>query len=230
MYPQLTLPLTILFAAVAAWLVFLLVRRPVLRRLALRQVVRRPAELVLVILGSMLGTALIVASLAVGDSLDRSVRQSAYDVLGPVDELVRSPSVSVGDEVARRLDELADDPDVDGVLTVRGDPAAAVLDQGGRRLAEPRAIAWEVDFAAAAEFGAPHPSGLSIADPGPGRRGPERAPGRVPRCRRRRPGHVLRLRPAAAGDRRRRWCRPRVWEEWAWARPSTTVPTSRPAH
>jgi putative ABC transport system permease protein len=169
MYPQLTLPLTILFAAVAAWLVFLLVRRPVLRRLALRQVVRRPAELVLVILGSMLGTALIVASLAVGDSLDRSVRQSAYDVLGPVDELVRSPSVSVGDEVARRLDKLRTDPDVDGVLTVRGDPAAAVLDQGGRRLAEPRAIAWEVDFAAAAEFGAPHPSGLSVADPGPGR-------------------------------------------------------------
>ena len=44
---------------------------------------RRPGEAVIVVLGSLLGTALIVASLAVGDSLDRSVRQTAYDVLGP---------------------------------------------------------------------------------------------------------------------------------------------------
>ena len=61
---------------------------------------RRPTEGVLVILGSLLGTALIVASLVVGDSLNRSVRQSAYDVLGPIDEYVRSSSVAVGDQVA----------------------------------------------------------------------------------------------------------------------------------
>jgi len=31
----------------------------------------------------------MVASLSVGDSFDRSVRQVAYDVLGPVDDYVR---------------------------------------------------------------------------------------------------------------------------------------------
>ena len=41
-------------------------------------------------LGSLLGTTLIVTSLVVGDSLDRSVRQTAYDVLGPIDEVVRA--------------------------------------------------------------------------------------------------------------------------------------------
>ncbi|GAA4711528.1 ABC transporter permease [Phytohabitans rumicis] len=169
MYPELTAPLVVLLAAAAAFVAFLLLFRPVLRRLALRQVVRRPAELVLVVLGSLLGTALIVASLTVGDSLDRSVRQAAYDVLGPVDEYVRSPSAPFGDEVAARLAPLRADPAVDGLLTTRGDPAAALRQDGGQRLAEPRAMAWELDFAAAARFGAPYPSGLSVPDPGPGR-------------------------------------------------------------
>ena len=56
----------------------------------LRQIARRPTESLLVVLGAVLGTTLLVASLAVGDSLDRSVRQSAYDVLGPIDESVRT--------------------------------------------------------------------------------------------------------------------------------------------
>jgi hypothetical protein len=60
-------------------------QRPAHGRLALRQVVRHRTESLLVVLGSVLGTALIVASFVVGDSLDRSVRQSAYEVLGPVD-------------------------------------------------------------------------------------------------------------------------------------------------
>ena len=85
MYPELT-PTLVVGLALAAAVVVMLLGRAVLRRLALRQIIRRPAETVLVVLGSVLGTALIVASLVVGDSLDRSVRQVAYDVLGPVDE------------------------------------------------------------------------------------------------------------------------------------------------
>lgn len=69
--------------------------RPVLRRLAVRQLSRRPAEAFIVIAGSLLGTTLIVASLVVGDSLDRSVRQTAYDVFGPFDETVRISSSAV---------------------------------------------------------------------------------------------------------------------------------------
>jgi len=106
MYPELTTPLLVLVGGAAGLILFLLIRRPVLRRLALRQVMRRPTEGVLVILGSLLGTALIVASFVVGDSLNRSVRQSAYDVLGPVDEYVRSSSVALGDQVDRRLQPL----------------------------------------------------------------------------------------------------------------------------
>lgn len=167
MYPELMPWLVGLFTIAALFTAFLLTR-PVLRRLAMRQVVRRPTETVLVALGSVLGTALIVASLVVGDSLDRSVRQVAYDVLGPVDESVRSLSLDQGADVASRLAPLADDPRVDGVLTVHGDQAPAVVDTAGRVVAEPRTLVWELDFDEAAEFGAPHPSGLDVSDPGPG--------------------------------------------------------------
>lgn len=167
MLDPLTTTLVVAVAAAVAFVTVLL-GKAVLRRLALRQIIRRPTETLLVVLGSVLGTALIVASLAVGDSLDRSVRQTAYDVLGPVDESVRSASLVQGDEVADRIAPLRDDPRIDGVLTIRGDQAAAVRQSADGVVAEPRVLLWEVDFDAAAGFGAPDPSGLDVADPGSG--------------------------------------------------------------
>jgi putative ABC transport system permease protein len=159
--------LLIALLACVATALYLAVARPVLRRLALRQISRRPGEAVIVVLGSLLGTALIVASLAVGDSLDRSVRQVAYDVLGPVDETVRASSWVVGDEVAARLSDLDERPDVDGVLVLRQGLSAVARGRGAARVAEPRVIVTELDFAAAARFGGAGASGLVAADPGP---------------------------------------------------------------
>jgi putative ABC transport system permease protein len=168
MYPELTLPLVVLTGLALGYVAAVVVRQPVQRRLALRQVTRRPAESVLVVLGAVLGTALLVASLAVGDSLNRSVRQSAYEVLGPIDEYVRTADPALGAEAARRMGTLRGDPRVDGLLAVRGDQVAAERTTGGDRRAEPRVLLWELDFAAAARFGAPTPSGLDTADPGRG--------------------------------------------------------------
>ena len=169
MYPELTPPLLVMLGATTAVVLFLAIGRPVLRRLALRQISRRPGEAVLVVLGSLLGTALIVASLVVGDSLDRSVRQTAYDVLGPVDEVVRAADRSTGAEMTRRLAALRGRPDIDGMLAVQGDVTAASAGSGSGRLAAPRTLVWQLDFADAARFGSPDPSGLDVADPGAGR-------------------------------------------------------------
>jgi putative ABC transport system permease protein len=169
MYPELMPPLVVAMGLALGVVAFLAIGRPLLRRLATRQIRRRPMEAVLVILGSVLGTTLIVASMVVGDSLDRSVRQTAYDVLGPIDEVVRASSGDLGDAAAARLEALRGTPDVDGVLTVRGDLAAASTGTGVRRLASPRTLVWEVDFTSARTFGAPEPSGLEARDPGPGR-------------------------------------------------------------
>ena len=78
----------ILVALVSLPFIAILVRRPVLRRLALRNAVRRPREAALVVLGSLLGAAIITGSAVVGDTMDASIRQVARTHLGPIDELV----------------------------------------------------------------------------------------------------------------------------------------------
>jgi putative ABC transport system permease protein len=169
-YPNLTPTLVTLLGIALAVAAFIAVRRPFLRRLALRQIARRRGEAVLVVVGSVLGTAIIIGSLIVGDTLNFSVRQTAYKNLGPIDEIVSSPTVAQGDQAAGRVARLRGDPDVDGLLTLRGDQAAVTRGSGADRTAEPRASVWEVDFAQAAAFrgGVQGGSGLSGPTPGAG--------------------------------------------------------------
>src|SRR3954452_22122618 len=98
-------------------------------QLARRNIRRRPTEAALVVLGSMLGTAIIVAAFVVGDSFDGSIRDAARTTLGPIDEVVRiRPPV---DELDRSLAHLTDrlvhspPPGTDGMLSARS--AGAVL-------------------------------------------------------------------------------------------------------
>ena len=62
---------------------FVLARRPILRRLALRNPVRRPREALLVVLGSLLGAAIITGSAVGCDTMDASIRSMARQHLGP---------------------------------------------------------------------------------------------------------------------------------------------------
>jgi putative ABC transport system permease protein len=167
-YPNLTPTLVTLLGIALAVAAFIAVRRPFLRRLALRQIARRRGEAVLVVVGSVLGTAIIIGSLIVGDTLNFSVRQTAYKNLGPIDEIVSSPTVAQGDQAARRVARLRGDPDVDGLLTLRGDQAAVVRGSGADRTAEPRASVWEVDFAQAAAFRGGVQGGSGLSGPAPG--------------------------------------------------------------
>jgi putative ABC transport system permease protein len=167
-YPDLTPTLTVLLGMALGVAAFIALRRPVLRRLALRQIGRRRSEAALVIAGSVLGTAIIIGSLVVGDTLNFSIKQVAYDNLGPIDEHVSAQTVAQGDQAARRIERLRGDPDVDGILSLRGDQAAVTRGAGGARKAEPRASVWEVDFAKAAAFG-DTAGGSGLSGPAPGR-------------------------------------------------------------
>ncbi len=169
MYPNLLLPLLVALTLALAALALIAVRQPVSRRLAFRQVARRRTEAALVIGGSMLGTAIVIGALVVGDTLDFSVRQEAYRTLGPVDERVVAPPGPAGRAAGERLEALAGDPDVDGVLNARTAQASALGTDGGGTVPEPRVLAWQVDFADAARFGAAGgDSGLDGPAPGPG--------------------------------------------------------------
>jgi len=167
-YPNLTPTLVALLVIALVVAAFIAVRRPVLRRLALRQIARRRGEAVLVVVGSVLGTAIIIGSLIVGDTLNFSVRQTAYRNLGPIDEIVSSPTIAQGDQAARRITRLRGDPDIDGILTLRGDQAAVTRGSGSGRTAEPRASVWEADFAQAATFGGTANGGSGLSGPAPG--------------------------------------------------------------
>src|SRR6266498_5525323 len=111
MYPERTPLLVTLLVICAAVAAFIAVRRPFLRKLALRQVARRRGEAALVIMGSVLGTAIIIGSLIVGDTLNFSVKQVAYENLGPIDEIVSSSTIAHGDAAAGRVGTLRSDPD-----------------------------------------------------------------------------------------------------------------------
>lgn len=162
----------VVMAALAALILaapVIAVARPAMRRLAVRHALRRPREAALVVLGSLLGTAIITASFVVGDTLDASLRRTAVTQLGPVDLSIRSSGAADAKLIEDGLADLdATSDNVDGVLPVAF-TRAAVSGPGGKK-AEPKAVLLEVDFAKGSAFGGDAAAtGLSGATPAPGR-------------------------------------------------------------
>ena len=130
----------------------------------------RPVEAVLVIAGSLLGTAIITGSLIVGDTINRSIRAAAYDQLGPVDEIVSVP-LADGADARRSASTGSRRPSIDGVLPTHLDARPQWSSPGGRGGTQPRAQLLEVDFAAARGSAATaRRPGISGRDPDSGSR------------------------------------------------------------
>src|SRR5689334_21933489 len=75
-------------AAIVAALLVVVLRRPVLWRLGLRNVPRRPGSAALVVAGLALGTAVVTSALFTGDTMTYTVRSLVADSLGRADEVV----------------------------------------------------------------------------------------------------------------------------------------------
>src|SRR5262245_60160252 len=159
----------LLVAALSLPFLYIMLRKPILRRLALRNATRRPRETALVILGSLLGTAIMTGSYVVGDTFNASIRRIAHEQLGPIDEIVTANGIGAQQMLAARLSGLRS-PDVDGVLpAVTASASAATAATTTPVRAAPKSQLFETDFAAAREFGGdPHATGMSGATPGPG--------------------------------------------------------------
>ncbi len=110
-------PAVVVFIAI----VIAAVRSPLVRRIGLRNAVRRPREAVLVMLGCVLGTALIVGSGSVADSYTGSIRDRAFERLGPIDAKVTYETRGNWADANARLNATP----LDGV---RASTAAAVLE------------------------------------------------------------------------------------------------------
>lgn len=84
----LMLVLLVVFAAIMASIIFMAIRNPVLVKLGLRNIPRRPAQTALIIIGSMLSAVIIAAAFGTGDSIHYSIKNAAIEGLGNIDEVI----------------------------------------------------------------------------------------------------------------------------------------------
>jgi putative ABC transport system permease protein len=160
--------LAVAFGAVAA----LALRNRVLVRIGLRNVVRRRSRSALIVVGLMLGTAIIAAALATGDTMSHTIRTEAVRSMGQMDELVaargaaQSATSDLGGATGTRYIPQRDVQLVaarlrgtglaDGVTGAIGEPIA--VQNPRARQNEPRVTLFASDPARAAGFGTIHGS------------------------------------------------------------------------
>src|SRR5919106_4628062 len=92
---SLTLVLCAALAVTLGVVAVLAVRNRIFVRLGARNVSRRAGRSALIVTGLMLGTAIIAAALATGDTMSTTIRQTAIASLGHTDELVSAEGADV---------------------------------------------------------------------------------------------------------------------------------------
>ncbi len=140
-------PLTTAFVVVlliaTAIMAVVALRNRVIFKMAVRNIPRRRAQTVLIILGLMLATLLFSSSFATGDTLAHSIRVQALERIGFVDEMLFSSELDETGQalyfdqglVERFREALADAP-VDGIAPAAQETVPAVAEGSGR--SEPR--------------------------------------------------------------------------------------------
>ena len=146
----LTAALLILILAIA----IIAVRNRFLIKLSLRNIPRRRTQSVLIIVGLMLSSTIVAASLAIGDTMTASIRNAVLDGVGDTDITVSKPALGqLSDPTisAQEIEEVATilyaDERVDGIMPINTQ-TAPVLNQR-TRLTEARAVVRGFDVAGA---------------------------------------------------------------------------------
>jgi putative ABC transport system permease protein len=94
--------------AILVVLGLLALTNPVLFKLGLRNIPRRPAQSILIVVGLTLSTVIIVASFSTGDTLDYSVRRQAVAAYGQIDEIIAPPLISLFTSISQGDPESAE--------------------------------------------------------------------------------------------------------------------------
>ncbi len=81
--------------AIVGVILFLYWRNPVLIKIGLRNIPRRPTQSILIVVGLTLSTVIVISSLVIGDTLTYSLRRQAIDAYGAIDEIVAPPLLSL---------------------------------------------------------------------------------------------------------------------------------------
>lgn len=87
--------LVVLVVIILVFLVWQGLRRPVLAKIGLRNIPRRPTQSILIVIGLTLSTIIIISALSTGDTLNYSVQRQAVAAFGEVDEILAPPLLSL---------------------------------------------------------------------------------------------------------------------------------------
>ena len=132
---------------------YVALRNRIMFRMGVRNIPRRVAQSVLIVIGLMLSTLIISAALTTGDTVDHSITKVAYDWLGHVDVTVMfdadnsteaTEKVVVPEAAVTELESaLANDPDIDGIVPVIIEPLPIINQR--TKLSSPAATMAGVD-------------------------------------------------------------------------------------
>jgi putative ABC transport system permease protein len=132
-----------LLAASLSGVFYIALRNRIMFMIGVRNIPRRVAQTVLIVLGLMLSTLIITAAFTTGDTVDHSVTKDIYRLYGHVDVIVQARgNEEVGaagaaismDDFRALEEELAGDPNIDGLAPVSME-RVPVVDLGRRQSA-----------------------------------------------------------------------------------------------
>lgn len=141
--------LLIMLGVCLGTVMYVMFRNPIIFKMGLRNMPRRTAQTLLIVLGLMLSTLIISAAFATGDTVDYSISNQAYSQLGHVDITIQPKSQGdSGNVLASSRDVLGDQytgfkaamqksqpRDVDGYMGVLYEEVPVLNPEG--RLSEP---------------------------------------------------------------------------------------------
>jgi len=137
----------IMYALLAGLLVslstvaYVVLRNRIMFKMGVRNIPRRMAQTVLIVIGLMLSTLIISAALTTGDTVDRSMTNWVYKLAGHLDEIVEFDVEKTGDgtaepfvpesTVAELEAALGNDPDIDGIAPALFEPVPVINPRTG---------------------------------------------------------------------------------------------------
>ena len=145
--------------AMVVWVAW---RRPVIFKMGIRNIPRRKAQTILIVVGLMLSTLIISAALGTGDTVDYSLTKDVYDNYGNVDTLVvqsqqfdapyidRTTKIDAG-ALAVVEAALAGNENVDGIMPLLDEHVP--VQNLTKNQAEPNMVVTGVDPARLDQFG-----------------------------------------------------------------------------
>ena len=124
--PTLMIILSAIFLVTMLIVIGMALRNPVMLKLGIRPISRRPGMTALIIIGVMLSTIIISAAFGTADTLSYSIRDIGINGLGTIDEIIISARAQEGDRFGQsfismeRYDELRSeierDDRIDGIM------------------------------------------------------------------------------------------------------------------